>query len=135
MKFFETIKDYFAPAYSSKFANPVEDAKLLSALCRDSLYLRARNGKSYYYYFPHDEGHIDIAKHLFLRNGVNINNHESRYYCEPYESLRILDSKLKKNSQNMAFIGAINSSIVMKPEELQSRIKTIYVQMKGGRVK
>ena len=68
MKIIEYIRDYFAPAYSNKYANPIEDAKLLSAIGSEGEFICARNGKSYFYYAPYDARNMDVAQYLLRRN-------------------------------------------------------------------
>ena len=82
MKILQTIKDYFAPAYSVKYANPVEDVKILSAIGREALFLTARNGKNYFYYFPDTENNLSLAKYLLVRNGVPAKSHITTYHYQ-----------------------------------------------------
>jgi len=132
MKLLEVIKNYFAPGYDKKLANPVEDAKILSAIGRESTFLNARNGLNYYYYFAKEEQDTPVAQYLFVRNGVKIKKHNSQYYYTPRLGLRVRACDIKDNETNKKFIDAIcpDSSLIEK-EELEARIAVIRRQMRG----
>lgn len=132
MKFFETIKNYFAPGYDKKLANPVEDARVLAAMSADSMFLTATNGCKYYYYFARNEQDTSVAKYLLARNGVKTQKHRSSYYYVPRIGLRVKTDVLDKNQAAKDFIGSIDlSAPFADADEVQKRIMLARNQMKG----
>lgn len=133
MNFFEIVKDYFSSSRCAKFANPVEDAKVLSAIAKESIYLKASNGVQYYYYFPQDKKNIYIAKYLMVRNGVKVKVHNSKYYYVKHKALRIPRSKLERNSRIKNFVESINiCNNAMTKAMIESKLKAICCQMNGN---
>ncbi len=130
MTILQTIKDYFAPAYSTKFADPAMDAKMLSALGKSSMYIKASNGHTYYYFFPEHADNLRVAKYLFNRNGVQIKAHTSGYYCGRDAALRILQKNVKANKRAEKFIGSINVANDSF-ENMEQRLALIKRQMQG----
>lgn len=131
MKFFESIKNYFKSEKNEIFCNSEEDAKILSAIGRESIYLKASNGRYYYYYFPQSEASVDIAKYLLNRNGVMVKKHKSRYYYPHYASLRISRNKLDKNVIAKKFVGSIHIDISnINSSEIDNLLKKVYGQRK-----
>lgn len=132
MKLFESIKNYFAPGYDKRLIKPVEDARILSAIGKDSTYLTASNGFRYYYYFTQDEKDTSVAKFLMRRNGVKVKTHTSKYYYVPKVCLRIRTVELNKLPKAKLFVESIDSSLPFSDaEELQQKIAIVRNQMKG----
>lgn len=133
MKFFEIVKDYFAPAYSNKFANSVEDSKILSQLAKDALFLRASNGKDYYYYFPKGRTNIGVAQYLLRRNGISAKKHNSKYYYEGCLVLRVPKNTVYRNAKLKTFIESIDvDTNYFDDDKLQLLLRKVCQQMKGN---
>lgn len=136
MKIVQTIKDYFAPAYSKRFANPVEDICVLGNLCSNSLYLTANNGKGYYYFFPKTPSQIKVAKYLFNRNGVPVKIHYSKYYMGVQTKvLRIQNKQMAADKKVQDFVynvdmAAKNSASFTK-QQLAEKLVLLNKQMNG----
>ena len=132
LKFIEVIKDYFAPAYSSKFSNPEQDAKILSQIGMDSLFLNASNGRNYYYYFPKAPAHLYLAQYLLRRNGINVRTHNSRYFYDPRKALRIPKAEVVNNQAKKDFIESIDvGANFFEENNLNLFLREIRSQMQG----
>lgn len=131
MKILQTIKDYFAPAYSVKYANPVEDVKILSAIGREAVFLTARNGKNYFYYFPATENNLSLAKYLLVRNGIPAKSHITTYHYKKEPCLRVLAKSLGKNTPARRFVDSIDVYQARHYTEINERLEIIRQQMQG----
>lgn len=134
MKIIQQIKDYFAPAYSVQYANPTEDVKTLSSLCGEKIYLTARNGKNYFYFFPYNEYDVTVAKYLFVRNGIPMRIHTSVYHYKKEKALRIPRAFLDANPDKKDFVEDINRynpDNIIPEEKLLQRVKVARRQMQG----
>lgn len=136
MKIIESIRNYFAPAYSNKYANPIEDAKLLSAIGGEGEFICARNGKSYFYYAPYDARNMDVAQYLLRRNGVRASRHFSKYYCPPETVLRAPRREIEKRPETKHFVESIY--VYKKPGadyDTGAMLKLVRAQMMGKQVR
>ena len=132
MKFIQRIKDYFAPAYSVKYAEPTVDVRVLSAIGKDAVFLTASNKKDYFYYFPVKVKNIDVAKYLFIRNGIPVRMHKTMYNYTKESVLRVPMTAIPKNSPQRKFVDAIDTyPDLMSAEEIESTLSLLRRQMKG----
>lgn len=135
MKILEIIKDYFAPAYSTRFANPSQDAKILSALGKEAVYLTASNGRGYLYYFPYKQKDINIAQYLMRRNGVGAYKHMTTYHYVREQVLRVPVGVIKANPNIKKFLDDINVSGSCKDfggsEIFDEKLNLVRRQMQG----
>ncbi len=107
----EYVKNLFPGAAPVQIStNPELDAAALLRISSNNLYLKARNGKHYWYCFVYD-GNIPLARYLLKINGVNASVHNSRYnrsfYCKSQPVLRVLVSSLNKNPRAKDFVDSV----------------------------
>lgn len=132
MTIFESIKNYFAPAYDKRLVNPVKDAELLSALGRESVFITASDSKEYYYYFPIDSKDVNIAKYLLRRNGVPVRVHVSTYHYHPHKALRAPSKLVTGNAAAQKFVDSIDvENSKMLVDEVNTQRAIILRQMSG----
>lgn len=103
----EIIKNFFTPRMQNTESTPELDARLLSSMVSEAVFLKARNNVSYFYFFPLNEYYLDVAQHLFKRNGIKVSMHKSRYYYSPRMSLRALRRDIERDSDRREFVRSI----------------------------
>ena len=103
----EIIKNFLTPRMKNTESTPVLDAQLLSSMVSEAVFLKARNNVSYFYFFPLNEDYLDVAQHLFTRNGIKVSMHKSHYYYSPRMSLRALRRDIERDSGRREFVRSI----------------------------
>lgn len=136
---FKAIVDYV----QAMFYNPVvgtnvgkdaaADALFLSYLCTQVKTMTATNGRFYWYLFLPDSQYLDLARFVFLRNGLKPQFHWSRYGCYSYDrlpSLRIEQKYLNNNPNLAEFVKSISARAGEHSEEFKARAEFLRNQMK-----
>ena len=103
----EIIKNFLTPRMKNTESTPVLDAQLLSSMVSEAVFLKARNNVSYFYFFPLNEDYLDVAQHLFTRNGIKVSMHKSHYYYSPRMSLRAWRRDIERDSGRREFVRSI----------------------------
>ena len=76
----EHIKDFFNRTSTRSLSlTSTSDAALVSSLCSNVEFLRAKNGLSYFYCFMGHAENVDVCEYLLRRNGFLPRRHISRY--------------------------------------------------------
>lgn len=132
LKFSFSIKDIFhkyeISGGLSKFAD--NDIKLLSFLSVDSFFLKAKNGRQYFYYRLADNDNIDLATFLMARNGLKAKVHKSYYFYSPLTVLRVRSKSFLKNADLRMFVKSIKPAYSKEDKEMQSLLNKARMQMK-----
>lgn len=97
------IQDFFARPKIAKQANmvPENDAAKLNSYCNRCMFLRARNGNTYWYCFLKDIKYLANARNVLANNGIRAKLHFSRYdnYMSGRQpALRVRASRVAQNS-------------------------------------
>lgn len=132
----EYVKNLFpgmAPVQVSE--NPQLDAAAIARLANERFYIRARNGKHYWYCFVPVED-IPVARYLLKANGINVKKHNSRYtrafYSPKIPVLRVLVSDLKKNPAAKDFVDCVmkktlpevaTDAVTQRVNELRKKVR------------
>ena len=103
----EIIKSFFTPRMKNTESTPELDAQLLSSMVSEAVFLKARNNVSYFYFFPLNEDYLDVAQHLFTRNGIKVSMHKSHYYYSPRMSLRAWRRDIEMDAGRRDFVRSI----------------------------
>lgn len=103
----EIIKNFLTPRMKNTESTPELDAQLLSSMVSEAVFLKARNNVSYFYFFPLNEDYLDVAQHLFTRNGIKVSMHKSRYYYSPRMSLRAWRRDIEMDAGRRDFVRSI----------------------------
>lgn len=121
------INDLFYSFYyaNTKKRSLEEDILLLSMMCFDVRFLKARNGKYYFYYCSLYDEKIKFAKCLMNRNGLNAKIHKS-YYYNFHPVLRIPYSNIKNKPEHKNFIKSINVMNGVDINELNNRLYKMF---------
>ncbi len=112
---FKTVVEYVKNLFPGvapvqKSSNPQLDAAAVASISNEKLYIRARNGKHYWYCFVVDED-IPVAQYLLKANGISAKKHNSRYrssfFTPKMPVLRVLVSDLNKTQSAKDFVDSV----------------------------
>lgn len=133
MKILEVIKDYFAPGYSKKLANPEADAKLLADMSSRIIDIKASNGKKYQYFFVSYSARPDVMLFLARRNGVKMQFHNSSYNSTKHRDpvLRIREDVVNKNPEVKEFLDKVKAYEKLNKSKDEAYYQTVIRQMHG----
>lgn len=108
---------------------------MLSLMGLDARFLRARNGRTYFYYCPLNEQNMDVAIFLMTRNGLKPFIHNSHYYYTTRQILRIPRRNIVGNPERMNFIKSIDVTNNICSFDFNKRLREIQMQMNRGKTK
>lgn len=94
------IKDFFARPKISRQVNlyPERDAGELYSMCNEMKFLRATNGKTYWYCFIKDIKNLKPVRDILARNGIRGRLHFSQYYYDMHPCIRANAASVANNS-------------------------------------
>ena len=127
----EKIKNFFTPRYTAFNPNAAQDAQILSQISSRAVYMRARNGATYFYFFPIDEAYLDVAKFLMVRNGLKPRKHRSFYPYIPVTVLRVLDSDINSSPARSEFVQSIKPAGVPHKVDFFKNVRAVREQMRA----
>lgn len=103
----EIVKDFFTPRGKSFDENAKQDALLLSQIASHAQFIRARNGVTYFYFFPTYDRDLPVAQFLFRRNGIKVRFHNSSFFYDKRPALRALRSDIVRDEGRRAFVESV----------------------------
>ena len=105
---------------------PEGDAKMLSAMCAETVTMTASNGRTYWYFFPLGAADNEIVRYLMERNGVVPTFRMSRYgryNGDRRAAFRISEDYLLQHPHILNFVEKIrpvaNRQAGVTPEQIQ----------------
>lgn len=131
----ETVRGWFgrSPIGAQVGADAQNDMHLLYALSEETGFIRARNGKDYWYYFLYDAKNMDVARYLLKRNGVNTRVHWSRYLAyngSPRPALRVRTSYILANPAVEDFVRSVGGVAERyNRDQVNEKILAVRAQM------
>ena len=105
--------------------NPGLDKAVLASLAADMMYVCARNGEKYWYYFTYKQN-IDVSKYMLRSNGVSVSEHNSSYYEFKCPVLRVRTDRLRAVPATKNFVSDImGQKSTLGADIIQYRIQQI----------
>lgn len=126
------IRDFFSPRPVLPCGSQMSDAHLLANMVAVR-WLRARNGRNYWYFFIHDIKNRDVIRFLLYRNGLKPEFHNSRYayVTRTCPVFRCEKSAIVANSIASDFVELVRlSATEMGADEIQANIDIVKSQIK-----